>query len=79
MKIKENDIYIFYIKNVKTGKPAIVETLNSYEKAEKFWNGISPHGLPVWGVRFHFEANKEIDDLKITKEVIFGKAQVELR
>lgn len=79
MKMKENDIYAFYVKNVKSGKPAIVETFHSYEEAEKYWEDISPICLPVWGVRFHFEANKESDDLDITKEVIFGKAQVELR
>ena len=76
MKMKENDMYVFYVKNVKTGKPAIVETFDSYEKAEKYWNEtIFPHRIHAWGVRFHFEANKESDDLDITKEVIFGKAK----
>ena len=82
MKIEEDDIYVFYVKNVKTGKPAIVKTFFSYEEAEKYWGyTIFPHGLPVWGVHFHFhfDANKETDDLDITKEVIFGKAKTELR
>lgn len=79
MKMKDNDMYVFYVKNVKTGKPAIAETFRTYEEAEKYWNDLFPHGLPLWGVHFHFEANKESDDLDITKEVIFGKARVELR
>lgn len=80
MEMKEKDMYVFYVKNVKSGKPAIVETFLSYEEAEKYWNDtIFPHGLPVWGVHFRFVASKENDDLDVTKEVIFGKAQVELR
>lgn len=81
MKMKENDIYVFYAKNVKTGKPAIVKTFFSYEESEKYWGELFPLGLhgDVWGVHFSFDANKERDDLDITKEVIFGKAKVELR
>ena len=81
MKMKENDMIVFYVKNVKTGRPAMVETFHSYEEAEKYWEDITPLCLPVWDVHFHFDFgdNKERDDLKITKEVIFGKAKVELR
>lgn len=79
MKMKKNDMIVFYAKNVKTGKPAMVKAFNSYEEAEKYWEDISPLCLPVWGVHFHFGANEERDVLKITKEVIFGKARAKLR
>ena len=79
--MKNNNLYVFYVKNANTGKPRIVETFTSYKEAEKYWikTTLKLGIYDIWGVHFQFEENKESDDLDITKEVIFGKAQVELR
>lgn len=81
MKMEQKDLYAFYAKNARSGMASVVRCFTTYEEAEKYWEETFARGLHkhVWGVRFRFDANKERDDLDITKEVIFGKAQVELR
>lgn len=81
MEMEQKDLYAFYAKNARSGMASVVRCFTAYEEAEKYWEETFARGLHkhVWGVHFHLVANKESDEVDITKEVIFGKAQVELR